>query len=130
MAGLLTANGGEVFIEGNTPGEQTKAIVSYLPERPYFNSWMRVDECLDYFQDFCADFDRTLAEKMLADLGVPTDKKLKALSKGTKERYSWCWLCPVMRACICWTNPSQASIPWRASTFSAPSFLRTTKRRP
>lgn len=86
IAGLLTVSGGQVFIDGNTPGEATKAIVSYLPERPYFNSWMKVSECLDYFQDFYADFDRSLAEKMLFDLGVPIDKKLKALSKGTKEK--------------------------------------------
>ncbi len=86
IAGLLTVSGGQVFIDGDTPGEQTKAIVSYLPERPYFNTWMKVSECLDYFEDFYADFDRNLAEKMLFDLGVPVDQKLKALSKGTKEK--------------------------------------------
>ncbi len=86
LAGLLTASEGQVYIEGKTPGYETKSVVSYLPERPYFNSWMRVDECLTFFADFYADFDRGLAEKMLADLGVPTDKKLKALSKGMKEK--------------------------------------------
>ncbi|MBQ7338437.1 MAG: ABC transporter ATP-binding protein [Clostridia bacterium] len=86
LAGLLTASEGQVLIDGKAPGYETKALVSYLPERPYFNSWMRVDECLSYFEDFYTDFDRTLAEKMLADLGVPVDKKLKALSKGTKEK--------------------------------------------
>lgn len=86
LAGLLTVNGGTVYIDGKEPGEETKALVSYLPERPYFNSWMKVEECLTYFEDFYLDFDRALAEKMLADLGVPTDKKLKTLSKGTKEK--------------------------------------------
>ena len=86
VAGLLTANSGSVCVDGKQPGCQSKAVVSYLPERPYFNSWMRVDECLSFFEDFYADFDRELAESMLADLGVPTNKKLKALSKGTKEK--------------------------------------------
>lgn len=86
LAGLLEVSGGTLTIDGKTPGVETKAIVSYLPERPYFNSWMRVSECLDYFEDFYADFDRALAEKMLADLGVSTTAKLKTLSKGTKEK--------------------------------------------
>lgn len=86
LAGLLTPSGGLVTINGKEPGYETKAIVSYLPERPYFNSWMRVDECLAYFADFYADFDRALAERMLADLGVDPRAKLKTLSKGTKEK--------------------------------------------
>ncbi len=86
LAGLLTPSGGMVTIDGKAPGYETKAIVSYLPERPYFNSWMRVDECLAYFEDFYADFDRPMAERMLADLGVNPHAKLKTLSKGTKEK--------------------------------------------
>ena len=75
-----------MFIDGLVPSERTRAIVSYLPERTYFNSWMRVSECLEYFSDFYADFDRSRAEKMLEDLGVPLSAKLKTLSKGTKEK--------------------------------------------
>lgn len=86
LAGLLTCEAGIVHINGVKPGAETKSMVSYLPERPYFNSWMRVDECLEYFEDFYEDFDRVLAEKMLSDLNVPTEAKLKTLSKGTKEK--------------------------------------------
>lgn len=86
LSGLLTYDSGSILIDGKTPGYETKALVSYLPERPYFNSWMRVDECLDYFEDFYEDFDRVIAERMLSDLNVPTDAKLKTLSKGTKEK--------------------------------------------
>lgn len=86
LAGLLTHNNGEVTIDGKKIGEETKAIVSYLPERPYFNSWMRVCECLDFFEDFYADFDREVAEKMLADLDINPKFKLRTLSKGTKEK--------------------------------------------
>lgn len=86
LAGLLTPTGGYVTVGGKEPGYETKAMVSYLPERPYFNSWMRVDECLSYFEDFYEDFDRALAERMLQDLGVSTEAKLKTLSKGTKEK--------------------------------------------
>lgn len=86
LAGLLTTTEGSIRIDGMLPGEKTSAIVSYLPERTYFNSWMRVSECLSYFSDFYADFDRKRAEAMLEDLGVSLDAKLRTLSKGTKEK--------------------------------------------
>ena len=85
-AGLLTPTGGRVLVDGMEPGPATKAIVSYLPERPYFSPSMKVSACLAYFADFYADFDRALAEDMLARLGVPVGSPISALSKGTKEK--------------------------------------------
>lgn len=86
IAGLLTPTSGSVIIDGKEPGVYTKSIVSYLPERTYFSSWMTVNDCLDYFCDFYADFDRDVALGMLNSLNVPTDRKLQTLSKGTKEK--------------------------------------------
>ena len=34
--GLLAPTGGKLFINGNTPGVESKKIVSYLPERTSF----------------------------------------------------------------------------------------------
>lgn len=86
VAGLLTVDGGVLQVDGMEPGAETKAIVSYLPERPYFNNWMKVSDCLDYFSDFYADFDRQRAEYMLSDLQISLNAKLSALSKGSKEK--------------------------------------------
>lgn len=85
-AGLLTPSSGMAFVDGKQVGSQTKAEVSYLPDRMYLADSMRVDECLDYFVDFYADFDRQRAEKMLERLAVPRTQKIKTLSKGTKEK--------------------------------------------
>lgn len=86
IAGLITKNSGEVYIDGKEPGVETKAIVSYLPERLYFSPSMTVNECLDYFEDFYSDFDRARAEKMLDVLQIEKKNRLKKLSKGTKEK--------------------------------------------
>ena len=86
ISGLLTEDSGEIEICGIKRSEETNALISYLPERTYFNSRMRVFELLDYFADFYSDFDRALAEKLLTDLNIPTDQKLKELSKGMKEK--------------------------------------------
>ena len=85
-AGLLTPTSGVVLIDGKAIGKETKAIVSYLPERSYLADWMRVSQCLDYFQDFYADFDRSRANDMLQRLGVDENARMKTLSKGTQEK--------------------------------------------
>ena len=85
-AGLLTPTSGELFVGGMPVGVETKRIVSYLPERTYFDPGMRVEETIQYFEDFYEDFSADKARAMLEDLGVPMDKKMKALSKGTKEK--------------------------------------------
>ena len=86
LAGLLVPTSGSVSIAGMPVGEKTKELVSFLPERTYLPMRMRVSETLDYFADFYADFDRSRAESMLATLQVPTDARMKILSKGTKEK--------------------------------------------
>jgi len=85
-AGLLTPNAGQVEICGEKVGPNTKALVSYLPDRPYFGRQMKVQEQLDFFQDFYADFDRDRAENMLRTLGIAPEVKFRSLSKGNQEK--------------------------------------------
>ena len=86
ICGLLQPNSGEILVDSNPVGEKSKAVVSYLPERTYFNSQMKVLELLDFFEDFYSDFDRERALKLLSDLKINPESKLKTLSKGTKEK--------------------------------------------
>ena len=86
ICGILVPDAGEITVCGEPRSEKTNAYISYLPERTYFNSWMRVDELINYFKEFYTDFDEVLARKMLSDLRIDTHSKLKALSKGTKEK--------------------------------------------
>ena len=52
LNGLLVPTEGQIFIDGLRPGTETKKFVSYLPERTYLNSWMKVCDIIDFFQDF------------------------------------------------------------------------------
>ena len=54
--------------------------------RTYFNSWMKVNDILDFFCDFYADFRRNRAEDMLQRLGIDPTARLSTMSKGTKEK--------------------------------------------
>lgn len=86
IAGLLTPAAGEITVCGEKIGVATKAMVSYLPDRPYFQKEIRVSMLLDFFADFYTDFDRTRAERMLEDLKIDPKAKIKTLSKGTQEK--------------------------------------------
>ena len=68
------------------PGVETKKIVSYLPERTYLNTWMRVSDLLNFFEDFYKDFDKVKAYEMLQRLNINPADRLKNMSKGTKEK--------------------------------------------
>ena len=84
--GLLTPTGGELLIDGEAPGKTSKAIVSYLPDRPCLADWMNVRQLLDLFEDFYADFDRDRAMEMLLHLDIGEDLRIREMSKGTREK--------------------------------------------
>ena len=85
-AGLLTPTAGEISVCGEKVGAGTKALVSYLPDRPYFSKQRKIREMLDYFQDFYQDFDRGRAERMLSALGISPEARMRTLSKGNQEK--------------------------------------------
>ncbi|HEX3039005.1 MAG TPA: ABC transporter ATP-binding protein [Caproiciproducens sp.] len=84
--GLITPTSGKILINGMEPGIETKKIVSYLPERTYLNDWMTVNNMIDFFGDFYADFNKQKAYDMLRRLNVDPANRLKTMSKGTKEK--------------------------------------------
>jgi ABC-2 type transport system ATP-binding protein len=85
-AGLLQASEGELLVTGKKIGTETKALVSYLPDRFVLDGWMRVAELLSFFADFYADFRRDAAETMLENLGIDPGRRFKTLSKGNREK--------------------------------------------
>ena len=84
--GLLTPSEGELLIAGQKPGPDSKAIVSYLPDRTYLPDWMSVRQMLDFFDDFYADFQRDKALEMLGRLSIDEHMHLGQMSKGTREK--------------------------------------------
>lgn len=86
LCGLLQATSGTLAINGRSVGPETKAIISYLPDRMYFAGWMRAVDLFDLFRDFYRDFDYEKAVAMCHSLGVEPRNRLKTMSKGTKEK--------------------------------------------
>jgi len=61
-------------------------MVSYLPERTYLDSSLKICQVFDYFEDFYPDFDRGKAEILLKDLNLEKEASLYKMSKGMKEK--------------------------------------------
>ena len=86
LNGLLQPTSGTVLVGGNKPGPLTKELISYLPDRGYFPDWMNVGDMIDLFADFYADFNRAKAEDMCRALELENGRRIKNLSKGTREK--------------------------------------------
>ncbi len=85
-AGLLTPTRGSVSVCGKRVGVESKALVSYLPDRTYLSNSQSIRDQLDFFQDFYADFDRERAEHMLLALSLDLNARFGTLSKGNREK--------------------------------------------
>lgn len=83
---LLKPSSGEILVNGKAPGVETKAIISYLPERTYLDRHWTVSGALKFFQDFYQDFDIKKARKLLGDLDLNEKQKISAMSKGMQEK--------------------------------------------
>ena len=86
IAGLLTANEGEILIGGRPRDELSNALIAYLPERNFLNKNETAQHMVGYYAAFFEDFDSEKAYAMLADLHIPLDVKLHSFSKGTLEK--------------------------------------------
>lgn len=86
LNGLLQPTAGTVTIDGMQPGRGTHSIVSYLPDRACLDENMKVADIIDFFSDFYRDFDRVKATEMLNTLNLSSLSRLKALSKGNREK--------------------------------------------
>ena len=84
--GLLTPTGGDVLVAGMAPCPETRALVSYLPDKNYLADWMKAEQLMDFYEDFYEDFDRDRAMEMLLHLNIDGNMRIKEMSKGTREK--------------------------------------------
>ena len=84
--GLLTPSGGSLSVCGEAVGKNSRALVSYLPERTSVPLWMSAAQLLDFYEDFYPDFRRSAAEEMLSALGIAPKQRIRQMSKGTREK--------------------------------------------
>ncbi len=83
---LLTPTKGEILINGEKPGIESKKVISYLPERTYLDKEMTIKQVIVYFEEFYDNFDSKKAIKLLNDLNLDINIKISKMSKGMQEK--------------------------------------------
>ncbi|HOJ93285.1 MAG TPA: ABC transporter ATP-binding protein [Dictyoglomaceae bacterium] len=86
IVGLLRPSKGSILIDEKEPGSYTKSIVSFLPDKNIFPSWMSVKDALNFYLDFYRDFDSDKFMELLMFFNLKEDYKVKELSKGDLEK--------------------------------------------
>lgn len=86
VVGILRQSGGELLINGKKPSVETKAMVSYLPDRNFLYKWMKIKDAIEFFRDFYEDFDIDRCKELLKFMDLQEDLKVTSLSKGMMEK--------------------------------------------
>lgn len=89
LLGALSADSGHVRVFGVDPTRNPPAVLSqigYLSEDRDLPRWMRVKELMRYTQAFFPDWDEGYAERLREQFRLPSDTKVRNLSRGEKAK--------------------------------------------
>lgn len=85
-AGLIQPDAGEVKVAGIPVGLETRKSVSFMPDSPLTEPWMKVKDSISFYRDFYPDFDESKAKEMLGFMRLNPEDRIPTLSKGMNER--------------------------------------------
>lgn len=83
---LLSPTKGEILVLGEPLSYKSRSAIAYLPDKNFLNSYMTVEQIVNYYCDFFSDFREDVAYEMLKKLDINRKDKLKQLSKGNQEK--------------------------------------------
>ena len=86
LSGVIHDYTGSIKICGRPVGISSKAHLAYLPDRTYFPERFRTIDCINYFSDFFADFDKVKAIEFAEKFGLDLHQRVKTMSKGMQEK--------------------------------------------
>lgn len=86
LTGLLKQYSGTVYIDGQLKSNKSKALISYLPDQLFFDSWMKIKDLKNYYKDMYADFDHNRFQVLLKKFKIEDRVYIKKLSKGNQEK--------------------------------------------
>jgi ABC-2 type transport system ATP-binding protein len=81
-AGLIIPDDGEMRLDGIPIGVETKKRIAYMPTEPFYYSYMKIKDVARYYEDFFEDFDRVRFERIIADMQLDMQMKVRTLSSG------------------------------------------------
>lgn len=85
---LVPISKGKILVDGEPITQQNINKMAYIPDIPIHDLGWTISQNLSFAQVFYKNFNLEKAERMLKFFKVPTDKKLKELSKGNLARFN------------------------------------------
>lgn len=85
IAGLSRLNSGKITIDELPISVETKKIVSYLSDKQFLDSSLKIKDAIELYNDFF-DFDKDKALKLINELDLDINSEIFSLSKGMKEK--------------------------------------------
>ncbi|MCR3905462.1 MAG: ABC transporter ATP-binding protein [Tenericutes bacterium] len=86
LTGLLKQYSGTIYIDGQLKSNKSKALISYLPDQLFFDSWMKIKDLRNYYKDMYTDFDNDRFQELLRKFKIEDRIYIKKLSKGNQEK--------------------------------------------
>ncbi|MCR4673406.1 MAG: ABC transporter ATP-binding protein [Lachnospiraceae bacterium] len=82
ISGLTSPSNGDISFDGEKQTWRSKADVAYAPTESFFFNYMSIKDVGNYYEDFFEDFDRGIFVKLLQEMALSEDLKIKNLSSG------------------------------------------------
>ncbi|MDV4151459.1 ABC transporter ATP-binding protein [Clostridium sp. AL.422] len=88
IQGFLKADNGEIKIDGNELGFDTKKDIAFLQDTNIFNKSMRIKDAINLYSDFFNDFSKEKMDYYLNFMNLDKSLRIRELSKGMMEKFN------------------------------------------
>lgn len=87
IQGYLKPSKGKITVFDHEVGRETKAKVSYLPDKPFIPTDYKIREARDLYQKFFDDFNLKKFDDLINLMQLDVESKVSDLSKGMSEKF-------------------------------------------
>ena len=86
LLNITKEDNGEIYINNEKKSEETNKYISFLPDTPFIDKDLSINEARNYFKFFYTDFNDKKFENLINKLNLNLKDKIKNLSKGNIEK--------------------------------------------
>lgn len=86
LLNITKEDNGEIYINNEKKSEETNKYISFLPDAPFIDKDLSINEARNYFKFFYKDFNDKKFENLINKLNLNLKDKIKNLSKGNIEK--------------------------------------------
>ena len=86
LLNITKEDNGEIYINNEKKSEETNKYISFLPDAPFIDKDLSINEARNYIKFFYTDFKDKKFENLINKLNLNLKDKIKNLSKGNIEK--------------------------------------------